>query len=111
MKLENEKRIEPRSPILRNHRAEIKLVGEPIYQFKVADVSDQGAGLVVPKTSAFLKLIEVDQEMGVTFISPRGSEPNGVYKVKVRHITDLDHSRYKGVLLIGVRILERMTSD
>jgi hypothetical protein len=108
MTSQREKRNAARSPILRNHRAEIKLVGEPIYQFKVADVSDRGAGLVVPETSAFLKLIEVDQVLDVTFLSPRGSKPDGAYKARIRHITALDHSRYKGVLLVGLRLLERL---
>jgi hypothetical protein len=108
MTSKKEKRTGARSPKLHNHRAEIKLVGEPIYQFKVADVSDRGAGLVVPETSAFLKLIEVDQVLDVTFLSPRGSKPDGAYKAKIRHITELNHSRYKGVRLVGIRILERL---
>jgi len=108
MTLKEEKRNAARSPQLQNHRAEIKLVGEPIYQFKVADVSGQGAGLVVPETSAFLDLIEVDQVLDITFLSPRGSEPDGAYKAQIRHITELDHSRYKGVRLVGVRLLERL---
>jgi len=103
-----EKRTEPRLPKLRNHRVEIKLVGEPIYQFKVKDVSTQGAGLLVHESSNFLNLIEVGQELDVNFISPQGADPNGAYTVEVRHITTKDHSRYKGVRLVGVRILERL---
>jgi len=108
MTMKEEKRSEIRSPKLRNHRAEIKLVAQPIYQFKVADVSLQGAGLVVHESSAFLKLIEVGQVMEVNFISPQGAKPHGAYKVQIRHITDKEHSRYKGVRLVGVRILERL---
>ena len=108
MTMKAEKRSEIRSPKLRNHRVEIKLVAHPIYQFKVADVSPRGAGLVVHKSSAFLKLIEVGQVMQVRFISPRGEKPHGTYSVQIRHITDKEHSRYKGVRLVGVRILERL---
>lgn len=111
MTTEEEKRAEIRSPRLRNHRVEIKLVGEPIYQFKVADVSSQGAGLLVHKSSAFLNLIEVGQILEVTFISPQGSKPNGAYKVEVRHITEKERSRYKGVRLVGVCILERLENS
>ena len=108
MTMEEEKRSETRSPRLRNHRVEIKLVAHPIYQFKVADVSPRGAGLVVHESSAFLKLIEVGQVMKVCFISPQGEKPHGTYNVQIRHITDKEHSRYKGVRLVGVRILERL---
>jgi len=40
-----EKRSEPRSTKLRDYRVEIKFVGEPIYQFRVTDVSTKGAGV------------------------------------------------------------------
>jgi hypothetical protein len=108
MAIEEEKRTALRAPRLRNYRVEIKLVGQPIYQFKVTDVSPQGAGLLVHESSDFLKLIEVGQTLEVMFISPQGSQPNGAYKVEVRHITARDRSRYKGVRLVGVRILERL---
>jgi hypothetical protein len=106
-----EKRTESRLPKLRNHRVEIKLVGEPIYQFKIKDVSPQGAGLLVHESSKFLNLIAVGQALEVTFISPQGSEPNGTYKAEVRHITERGRSRYKGVRLVGIRILERLKRD
>jgi hypothetical protein len=108
MTMEEEKRTETRSPKLRSHRIEIKLVGEPIYQFKVTDVSPQGAGLVVHESSAFLKLIEVGHVLDIRFISPRGEKPSGAYKAEVCHITAKEHSRYKGVRLVGLRILERL---
>jgi hypothetical protein len=104
----DEKRRRSRAPKLRNHRVEIKLVGEPIYQFKVTDISTEGVGLVVNKNSRFLKLAEVGQVLDVHFLSPRGAEPSGPYKVEIRHITDTDHGQYKGVRRVGVRILGRL---
>jgi hypothetical protein len=106
-----EKRRQPRKPELRNHRIEVKLVGEPIYQFKLTDVSPRGAGLVVNKTSRFLKLTEVGQILEVNFLSPRGVAPSGRYKVEVRHITDTEHGYYKGVRRVGVRILESLKTS
>lgn len=108
MTTREENRTDPRTPKLRNYRVEIKLVGEPIYQFKVTDVSPKGAGLVVHEGSAFLTLIEVGQIIEASFISPQGSKPHGTYKAQIRHITEKDHSRYRGVRLVGLRILERL---
>ena len=110
MTAREEKRTEPRSPKLRNYRVEIKLVGEPIYQFRVADVSRQGAGLLVNETSNFLNLVEIGQTLDVHFISPQGSEPNGLFRAEVRHITETPGGRYKGVRRVGIRILERLQS-
>lgn len=109
--LSKEKREESRSPTLKHHRVEIKMVGEPIYQFKVSDVSTGGAGLLVSETSRFLKLIEVGQEYEVTFISPQGAEPVGMYKVEIRHITKTETGKYKGVRQVGIRILGKSDAD
>ena len=104
----SERRATARSTRLRNHRIEIKLVGEPVYQFKVRDVSPKGAGILIKDDSAFLTMIEVGRILEVNFISPRGSEPAGYYKVEIKHISRLKKSRYKGHLVIGISILEKL---
>jgi hypothetical protein len=106
-----EKRSELRSTKLRDYRVEIKFVGEPIYQFKVADVSTKGAGLLINDSSAFLKLIEIGQIVDVNFISPKGSNPSGMYKVEIRHITKIDKGRYNGHRLVGILILESLNQS
>ena len=103
-----DKRSEPRSAKLRNYRIEIKFVGMPVYQFKVRDVSSKGAGVIVRDDSEFLAMIEVGQVLEVNFISPRGSNPSGFYKAKVRQISILERGRYKGHRLVGISILEKL---
>ena len=103
-----ERRNEPRSSNLRNYRVEIKLVGEPIYQFRVTDVSTKGAGLLIKDDSLFLKLIKVDQIIDVNFISPKGSNPKGIYKAKIKHITKMDKGKNNGHILVGIHLLEHL---
>ncbi len=103
-----EKRIEPRSVTLQNHRAEVKFVGEPIYQFKVTDVSAQGAGLLINPDSRFLKIIQPDQIIEINFISPQGEKPMGLYKAQVKHITEMAEGKYKGLRRVGILILESL---
>jgi hypothetical protein len=104
----SERRSTARSTRLRNHRIEIKLVGEPVYQFKVRDVSPKGAGILVKDDSAFLTMVEVGRILEVHFISPRGSEPTGYFKAEIKHISQLKQSRYKGHRVIGISILEKI---
>lgn len=106
-----EKRSEPRSTKLKDYRVEIKLVAEPIYQFRVTDVSTKGAGLLINDNSAFLKMIEVGQIVNVNFISPKGSNPNGMYKVEIKHITKVETGRYKGHRLVGILILKSLNQS
>ena len=57
----NEKRSEPRHAVQRDYRMEIKFVGEPIYQFRLINVTNEGASILIKDDSAFLKMIEVGQ--------------------------------------------------
>ncbi len=103
-----DKRIEPRAATLQNHRAEVKFVGEPIYQFKVTDVSTQGAGLLINPDSRFLTIIQPDQIIEINFISPQGDKPVGMVKAQVKHITEVVDGKYKGLRRVGVLILESL---
>ena len=102
------KRAEPRSATLRNYRIEIKLVGEPVYQFRVINVSTKGAGILIKDDPAFLNLIEVGQIVDVDFISPEGSSPSGMYTVEIKHITKLDKQERQGHRLVGISLLKKL---
>jgi len=103
-----EKRSEPRQTKLKNYRIEIKFVGEPIYQFRVINVTTKGAGLLIKDDSAFLKMIEEGQIVEADFISPEGTAPSGIYKAEIKHITKLDMQEHRGHQLVGLSILEKV---
>ena len=110
-RITQEKRRESRSTKLKDYRVEIKFVGEPIYQFRVTDVSTKGASLLINDNSALLKMIEVGQIVDVNFISPQGLNPSGMYKVEIRRITKMDKGRYSGHRLVGILILESLNQS
>jgi hypothetical protein len=85
-----ERRAKSRRILPRNYRIEIKLIGEPIYQFRVQDVSSDGAGILIKEDSKFLSMIEVGHIVDADFISPDGTEPDGNHRTEVRHITKPD---------------------
>ena len=95
---------------LRNYRVEIKFVGEPIYQFRVIDLTAKGAGLLIKDDSAFLNTIEVGQIVEVDFIFPEGTAPSGLYKAEIKHITKLDMRKHRGHLLVGLSILKKVAN-
>jgi hypothetical protein len=107
-KMLKERRTDPRRTTLRNYRIEIKLIGEPIYQFRVKDVSSKGAGLLVKDDSGFLSLIEVGQIVDTEFISPDRTDPNGNYKAEIKHITKPNNGINEGHCLVGLSILEKI---
>ena len=103
-----ERRFEPRRTKLRNYRVEIQLLGQPIYQFRVKDVSKKGAGILIKNDSGFLDMIEVGQIVNADFISPDGTDPSGLYESKIEHITEGSKAGIKGHLLVGLLILEKI---
>lgn len=107
-KITEKKRAEPRRTQLRDYRVEIKLVGEPIYQFRVTDVSSNGAGILIKEDSDFLSMIKVGQIVDVDFISPEGTAPSGNYKAAIKHITKLGRGKNDGHCVIGISILEKI---
>jgi hypothetical protein len=108
IKRSEERRAWTRRTQLRNYRVEIKLIAQPIYQFRVRDVSQKGAGLLVKDDSEFLNLIEVGQVVDADFISPTGKMPSGLYKVEIRHITKAAKGELRGHRLVGVSIVEKI---
>ena len=53
-------------------------------------------------------MIEVGQTVDANFISPHGSDPSGMYRAEIRHITTTEESRYKGFRLVGILIQDRL---
>jgi hypothetical protein len=109
--LTNEKRSDHRKPTPRDFRIEIKFVGEPIYQFRIMNVTDKGASILVKDDSAFLNLIEVGQIADVNFIAPQELTPSGSFEIEVKHISELSKSIYKGHRLVGISILKKFGSE
>ena len=103
-----ERRREARFAKLRNHRVETKLSGQPIYQFKVTDVSPSGAGVLINAGSSFLDTITIGQTIEVNFISPQGKEPTGRYRAEIRHITEMENGPYQDLKHVGILILEKL---
>jgi len=102
--ISGENRSEPRFTALKNFRVEIKLVGEPIYQFRAIDVSNKGAGLLIKDDSDFLSMINLGQFVEANFISPKGLNPSGLYKAEIKHITKPEKGWHKGHCLAGIAI-------
>ncbi len=85
--------------------AEIKLTGIPLYQFKIKDISDSGASLLVKEDSAMINHLEVGQSLEIKLHSESQAGLNGYFEAKIKHITKIEEGRYKGHYLIGVRIV------
>ena len=105
-----ERRCEPRATELPNQRAEFKLTYVPVYQFKVRDLSSKGAGIVVRGDSNVLKMIQVGLELDVKMIPGAGvASSSGYQRSRVAHVTELKEGRYRGHMVVGLSILNKVS--
>jgi hypothetical protein len=108
----SDRRAVNRAVQLSNHRAEFKFPGVPVYQLKVRDLSENGAGVVVKAGSNFLTLITVGQELNMKLLCPaESSGPAGHYLSRVQHISQLAGGRFKGHLVVGMSMLKKINSS
>ena len=100
-----DRRNRSRSTVLSNPMVEIRLEGGPLYQLKVRDLSNEGAGIVVRSDSNFLKRIQVGQNLDIHLILPVNYKgPSGHYRSVVQHITEISEGPYSGHLVVGISI-------
>lgn len=100
-----DRRLESRITIVSNYRAEFKIIGFPVYQLKVRDLSSKGAGIVARWDSVFLKMIRAGQELDIKLISFSSAIGlSGHYRSKIEHISELKKGRFKGHMLVGISI-------
>jgi len=88
--------------------AEIKMLGYPIYQVKIANISPTGAGIIVKEDSSLLSLLTVGRLLDVRFHSDAQKDrPDTVrqFKAEVKHISEVTVGRYKGHRLVGIEML------
>jgi hypothetical protein len=106
-----EERSAKRALATGSHGAEIKLVGVPLYQFKLKDISDNGAGILVKEDSAMINHLEVGQSLEIKFQLSSRADFNGYFESKIKHITKMEAQRYKGHYLVGVQFLAKKIHD
>jgi len=103
-----ERRSQTREAAKEDYNAEIKMLGYPVYQVKIADISSTGAGIVVKADSSLLGLLTVGRVLDVRFHAGEPeNQPDAVkeFKAEVKHISEVRSGRYKGHRLVGIRVL------
>ncbi|MFO7708166.1 MAG: hypothetical protein R6V84_08325 [Desulfobacterales bacterium] len=105
-----DRRARKRSKELTDPMLVISLHGGPLYQLKVRDLSDEGAGIVARADSNFLQKIEIGQVLKVNVVLPRNFKgPSGHYQSRVEHITAIQEGPFAGHMIIGLAFLNRIT--
>jgi hypothetical protein len=108
----NERRSEPRSLADQYTRVEFSAGDlEPVYLFKIWDISPSGMSILVRGDSAVLKHLKVGDVCTMKYYSSRTSESPKALKTEIRHITEDYEGRFKGHYLVGLSIRENQETS
>jgi len=101
-----DRRSAQRHPAQLEHMVAFEITGYPVYQLKLQDVSKAGAGVIVRHDSKLLTLVQVGQQLTMRVLSPKDSKVvQGVYRVRIAHISESKEGRFKGHMVVGTELL------
>ena len=105
MKKTEERRSESRQSAKGFYTAEIRIVGVPVYEVKLKDLSSIGACILFQNNSSLLNHLQIGQDLKVKYFLEDRSKPSEMFQAKVKHITEVQEGRFKGYYLAGLSIL------
>ena len=103
--MDKDKRSESRHDAKDYYHAEIRLVGVPVYEVKLKNLSSKGACFLVKDNSSLLNYMRVGESVKVKYYLEDRSEPNSIYKAEIRHVTEVKEGRFNGHYCAGLSIM------
>jgi hypothetical protein len=107
MEKTEERRSENRQDAKDCYRAEVKLVGVPIYELRLKDLSSKGACILLQDNSSLLDHLQIGQSLTVKYFFEDRLKPSEMFQAEVKHITEIEEGRFKGYCSAGLSILHR----
>lgn len=102
-----ERRSEPRRIIDQYHSVEFSIREcAYLYQFKIWDISARGLCILVREDSDLLNHLKVGEILELKYYTTAPSRPIEHLKTEIKHITRDEEGRFKGLVLVGLSILE-----
>jgi len=105
MKKTEERRSESRQSAKDGYTAEIRLVGVPVHEVKLKDISSKGACILFQNNSSLVNHLKTGQNLTVKYFLGDRSKPSEIVQAKVKHITEAKEGQFKRNYLAGLSIL------
>lgn len=102
-----ERRTQKREAAKYCDHAEIRLVGVPIYEVKIKDLSANGASILVKKDSLLLNHLGVGKIISVKYYLGDRSKAEGPFKANIIHLTQLEKGRFKEHFSAGLSVVAK----
>ena len=105
MVMTEERRSENRQAAKDCYSAEIRLVGVPVHEVKLKDLSSKGACFLFQNNSSLLNHMQIGEDLKVKYFLEDRSKSSEMLQAKVRHITEVKEGRFKGYYSAGLSFL------
>ena len=105
MQMTEDRRSEIRQITKDCYSAEVRLVGVPVHEVKLKDLSPKGACFLFKDSSSLLNHLQIGQDLKIKYFMENRSKTSEMLQAKVRHITEVKEGRFKGYYLAGLSIL------
>ena len=107
-----ERRSKPRSLIDQYHSVEFSISESTFaYQFKIWDISPKGICVLVIEDSGLLNRLKVGDILNLKYYTTNSSRPIEYLETEIRDIAKDENGRFKGLYLVGLSILEDLSSN
>jgi hypothetical protein len=108
----SEKRAAPRRIIDQYRSVEFSPSStEPVYQFRIRDISSSGTGILIKEKSAALRHMKVGDILKMKYNPMNLSNSPQYLNTEIIHITKIDEGQYRGNYLVGLHVLEKQDAD
>ena len=104
--MNTEKRSEVRYKAKRCYHAEIRLVGVPVYEVKLKDLSSKGSCILIKEDSLLINHLKTGQNVKVQYYLEDRNKPGKIFEATVKYIRMVMEGQYKGHYLVGLEILK-----
>jgi hypothetical protein len=105
MEITEERRSENRQIAKDCYSAEIRIVGVPVYEVKLFDLSSRGASIILKNSSSLLNHLQIGQNLLTKYFFEDRSKPSEMFRAQVKHISEVKGGRFKGYYSAGLSIL------
>ena len=103
--MNEDRKLESRKSAKKGYSAENRLDGVPVYEVKLKDLSPKGACIIFENNPSLLNHLQVGQELKVKYFLEDRSKPSEMFQAKVKHITEVEVSRFNRYYLAGLSII------
>jgi hypothetical protein len=103
--MNEDRRSESRQVSKDCYSAQIRLVGVPVHEVKLKDLSSKGACIIFQNNSSLLSHLQIGKDLTVKYFLGDRSKPSEMFQARVKHVTEVKEGRFKGYYLAGLSIL------